>query len=336
MNITREKSVMKYPRANNFLIYKKLDSDTYEIENYLLEETWVMKAEFVRFLRKLNGHRNPYSINPDMDEDFVDELLSQFEEEGLLRVYGRAVVIGFGCVLCTLWIPKIRKIHYYVAKLLNRLLLLLTFPVFIVGVFVFANSLYGDIFADYWFVNEYLLIGFGLILHELAHAAACIAYGGKVFEFGIRLYYFLPGAYVCLEDKRVKNRLKKAQIDAAGIEMNLFLSGLFMCLSCFGCFNSSLMFDASIWNFLLAFLNSLPFGGFDGINIFSELLGVDKLLKKSKYLIRSREKKRELRRSGIQGYFVLAVSYFVVIFQGLFPVIWIFDVLYLVIHFLLS
>lgn len=193
---------------------------------------------------------------------------------------------------------------------------------FTAGVLVFINGLYRGMSGDGGLWRGYLLGGIsGLIFHEMAHAAAGLAYGGKIFEFGVMLHYFLPGAYVCIDHDEVKNRFQRVQIHAAGIEMNLFLSGLFMCLSCLEWFNGWTLLYASIYNLVIAVLNSLLIDGLDGMNIFSALLGVEDFVGKSKRLVKSRRKRRKLREKGISGYAVIAVCYFIAIFQMAVPII---------------
>lgn len=321
---------MKYPMMNNFLTFKRIDSDTYEVSDYLSEKCWEIDKYLVCFLRKLNGKRNPYTIDREQDKDSVDKILFLFKKEGLIR-QKRFSWNGFGSCLYTVCIPRIRNIHRYLAKLLNRFLMILYIPSIMLGIFVFVNHLYGNTAGSFCILKGTLLgMISGLILHELAHANACIAYGGRVFEFGVMLYWLLPGAYVYIDYCEVKNRFKRIQINAAGLEMNLLLSGLFMCMSCSGRLDSFLLIQASVVNLVFAIINISLIMGIDGMNICSEILGVENFAVHALELLMDRREKRRLRRKGINGRAVIAASYIIAIFQLLLPLIFIINVIELV------
>ena len=89
-----------------------------------------------------------------------------------------------------------------------------------------------------------------------------------------------PGAFVELDDEHIKSSLKKAQISAAGIEMNLLLCGL--STICMRLVNSALSLSllggiASV-NLLLGSVNLLPIIGVDGSQIINKLIGEDLIL----------------------------------------------------------
>lgn len=72
----------------------------------------------------------------------------------------------------------------------------------------------------------------GLVMHELGHMFACLTYGGRVFKVGVMLQFLLmPGAYVLMNESNIKKRMKRVQVSAAGIEMNLILTAIFLFLS---------------------------------------------------------------------------------------------------------
>ena len=66
---------------------------------------------------------------------------------------------------------------------------------------------FSDLSADYITIGSIFGLLVGIFLHELGHMFACIAYGGEVFEVGVMLQFFLPGAYVLMNKNRIKNRL---------------------------------------------------------------------------------------------------------------------------------
>ena len=320
---------MDYPRKNHYLKFKPIDSDWVCIENFLTGEIWEVSREVAEFLKALNGKTNPYKINEEFSEEFVDELLDDFDEEGWLYSGKRLMSGGIGTALFTLWIPDVKIWHRIVAKIWNSLLMILCLPVFIIGVCILVrgNFPYVDHGSNWGLCY---LVGFipGLMLHELSHAAACLSdVRGKVFEFGIMVRYFLPGAYVVLDTERIRNRFKKAQIFAAGIEMNLLLAGIFLILLKLGWFDCTILVYAALVNGILAAFNLALIGPLDGMKIFSELLGVENIVYKAKKLIFDNDAKKKLRKRGINGRAAIASCYIIVGFQLLLPLILILNVI---------
>ena len=320
---------MDYPRKNHYLKFKPIDSDWVCIENFLTGEICEVSREVAEFLKALNGKTNPYKINEEFSEEFVDELLDDFDEEGWLYSGKRLMSGGIGTALFTLWIPDVKIWHRIVAKIWNSLLMILCLPVFIIGVSILVRGNFPYIdHGSNW--GLCYLVGFipGLMLHELSHAAACLSdVRGKVFEFGIMVRYFLPGAYVVLDTERIRNRFKKAQIFAAGIEMNLLLAGIFLILLKLGWFDCTILVYAALVNGILAAFNLALIGPLDGMKIFSELLGVENIVYKAKKLIFDNDAKKKLRKRGINGRAAIASCYIIVGFQLLLPLILILNVI---------
>mgnify|MGYP000632428320 CR=1 FL=1 len=46
---------MRYPRRSPFLLYNKIDEDSFRIHNILNAKTYQLNLEFVSFLRQLKG-----------------------------------------------------------------------------------------------------------------------------------------------------------------------------------------------------------------------------------------------------------------------------------------
>lgn len=320
---------MDYPRKNHYLKFKPIDSDWVCIENFLTGEIWEVSREIAEFLKALNGKTNPYKINEEFSEEFVDELLDDFDEEGWLYSGKRLMSGGIGTALFTLWIPDVKIWHRIVAKIWNSLLMILCLPVFIIGVSILVRGNFPYIdHGSNW--GLCYLVGFipGLMFHELSHAAACLSdVRGKVFEFGIMVRYFLPGAYVVLDTERIRNRFKKAQIFAAGIKMNLLLAGIFLILLKLGWFDCTILVYAALVNGILAAFNLALIAPLDGMKIFSELLGVENIVYKAKKLIFDNDAKKKLRKRGINGRAAIASCYIIVGFQLLLPLILILNVI---------
>lgn len=320
---------MDYSRKNHYLKFKSIDDDWVYIEDFLTGETWEVRREIADFLRALNGKTDPYNINEEFSQEFVDELLDDFDEEGWLYSGQRLMSGGIGTALFTLWIPDVKIWHRIVAKIWNSLLMLLCLPVFIIGVSILVRGDFPHVDHDTNLGLCYL-VGLvpGLMLHELSHAAACLSdVRGNVFEFGIMIRYFLPGAYVVLDSEKIRNRFKKAQIFAAGIEMNLLLAGIFLILLKFGWLDCTLLIYAALLNGILAAFNLALIGPLDGMKIFSELLGVENIVDKAKKLIFDNEAKKILRKRGINGRAAIASCYIIVGFQLLLPLVLILNVI---------
>ena len=320
---------MDFTRKNHYLQFKPIDDDWVYIENFLTGETWEVSREIAEFLKALNGKTNPYKINEELSEEFVDELLDDFDEEGWLYSGKRLMSGGLGTALFTLWIPDVKIWHRIAAKIWNSLLMLLYLPVFIIGVSILMRGNFPFVDHDCnWGICYLAGLVPGLMLHELSHAAACLSDArGNVFEFGIMIRYFLPGAYVVLDTEKIRNRFKKAQIFAAGIEMNLLLAGIFLILLKFGWFDCSLLLYAALLNGILAAFNLALIGPLDGMKIFSELLGVKNIVDKAKKLIFDNDAKKILRKRGINGRAAIASCYIIVGFQILLPLILILNVI---------
>ncbi len=159
------------------------------------------------------------------------------------------------------------------ARILNRFLMLFFLPVFALGAFgvmnVSSEGAYENDTAELVFYYAGLIIG--IVLHELAHGAACRAYRGRVEGYGLLLFGIL-GAYTLMDTRRIKSGLKLFQIDLAGIECNLLLTGLFwgMIIPFKGSYN--LLFSAGAANIILALFNCLCIGGLDGMQAVKEML----------------------------------------------------------------
>ena len=324
---------MKYPKYNHYLIFNRISKDDYHVKNLMTEEEWEMSEAYVRFLRSLDGKTDPYSIDR-MDEKIVSMLLEEAEEEGLLDLDMKFIPMGFGSILIPFWFPKVRTVHRILGAIWNRLLMLTWLPLFIAGLYILLNSNWKVVESGFGLLKGYLIgIGMGMLLHEISHAAACIGYSMKnsFLEMGIMTRLFWPGAYVVIDYSEMKNRFKRAQINAAGVESNIGLCGVFLCCLSFGIFDSYTLLAAAMINFLLAVLNTTLIDGLDGMGIFKEVFaGSDDFFERAMALVRNRCKKKQLRKCGINGNVTIAACYIIVIMQVLVPVIFLVNLMYLV------
>lgn len=309
---------MRYPMLNNWLVFSRKNQYEYDVHDCLYDEDFTMGVTIATFARKLNGHRNPYSINMGLTKAEINHMLKQLRENDLLR-YGRSLDAGSGAHY-TLWFIKRNPLLIKVARLWNCSLMLSWLPVFIFGVLFFIRDL-PIINTDCMWLGNILGIIFGALLHELGHAFAGLTYGARVFEIGIMINALLPGAYVLMDSQSVQSKMKRIQIYAAGVESNALFAGVCLLIACAIPYAGAFLLNAAIGNIILALVNITFGGGLDGASILSELLGIENLVEDTKKVVLNRRIRRKLRSKGMPGYALIAVSVVVQILQITIPVI---------------
>lgn len=264
--------MMKYPKIIDTLLYKRIDKSTYHVKNGITGVVYEMGTDIVRFMNKLDGKTDPFMINTCLSDFEIEEVLD-FLWANELVTKKKWKKIGFLTYGIPLFKVKTTQKMRIVSKILNFLLMISFVPIFIVGLYA-VKDIYSISMVD---KNDFsyllgLCVGtaLGTILHEGAHASAGLGYNAHLFTCGIMIG-ITPGAYVELDDEHIKSSLKKAQISAAGIEMNLLLCGISMICMCL--FNSalSLLGGIAFSNLLLASVNLLPIIGVDGSQIVNNL-----------------------------------------------------------------
>lgn len=269
----------RYPMFKNYLLLKK-NGDTVSVKDIYSEKKYTVTAGLADFACRLDGNTDPYSLGLSREE--TAEMLNTLKRYDLLRT-GKVLDHSFGTLLYSFWFPDNSKSLKRFATVYNALLEFLWLPVLIAGGILLYTSceLDGGMFQI--ICGSVLGTLVGLVLHELSHAMAGLSYGADVFEGGVMIRFFLPGAYVLLDESRIKNRLKKVQIFAAGPEMNFLLAGLFCFAAVLFPQADSLFGYAAINSAILGFVNlSLIFGA-DGYRILLTLIGADDGLSFSSY-----------------------------------------------------
>lgn len=215
-----------------------------------------------------------------------------------------------------LWIPDRRPFPVNAARVWNMLLVLLFFPFFLLGIHVLLATDFTFVSYPFGILRGFIL-GYtsGILLHEMSHAAAGISYGADVLEGGIGFEHYLPGAYVLIDDRRVKNRFYRAQIYAAGAEMNLLLCGAFLCLLKIGLFDSVMLLIAAFLNALLALINTALINGADGMKILGCILGLDDPAEVAGKVTKSRVRRKKLRERGLSGHALIFACYVIKAYQ---------------------
>lgn len=321
----------KYPKISNYLVYKKYDLNTVEVTDYFTDEVYLVEQEEAKYMKKLDGKTHPYDIETKLSKEEIDNLISELGNCELLKESNK--ITEGGTAMRAIWVPKWTIKLRVIAFLCNKLLMLCWLPVLIAGIMMFKNNLLSISFEMSW-VGSIIGLVFGIALHEFGHAFAAASYGARVFEMGIlRMYYIVPGAYVILDDKPVKSRMKRVQINAAGVEMNLLLVGIFLILGAiFGDFGGIFLM-AAIQNGLLAVLNLTLIKGLDGMAIVSELLGIEDVAETAIDVIINRGTRDELREYGMSGSTIIAVCYMICAFRIALPLLLVLNVLEVVVCF---
>lgn len=299
---------MKFPTLANWIRFRKVSENEYEIVDLLHDEIIKTDAYTVWFARQLNGKINPYKIDKSKSKEDVDFLLDELEEENVIRDK-RFFSKFFLFLLITVWRPKVTPNLRMASFIINGLLLISFLPLLAFSIFYFLNYTY-EINFNYITIGSVVGLLVGLVMHELGHMISCLGYGGRVFEVGVMLQFLLmPGAYVLMNESNIKKRMRRVQVSAAGIEMNLILTAIFLILSAKVVVLSGFFLGAAIQNIFLAILNLTLVDGFDGMAIMSELLCVECVVSKAKGITKSRFKRKELKKDGISGKATIAVCY---------------------------
>lgn len=309
-----------YPKISNTLTYKKIDNETVEVTDHLNDNIFHFDFESVRYFRQLNGYTHPYKISSVYNRNEIYDLLRFLDEYSLIR-HSDIIKGSFGTKMKTVWIPT-RSIYLKLyAYLSNSFLCFLWLPTLIAGIIMFINS-FSQVEYDGLLVGYIIGLISGMVVHELGHVFAGIAYGAPVFEMGVMLmYYILPGAYVLMDQTSVKKRMHRIQIYAAGVEANFMLCGIFLILSSLAPASSGLFLCAAICNGAMGVFNLTFIKGFDGTSIISELLGADDVLYYAITVLFNRRTRARVLNHGCIGYVVMVVCSIFLLLQVTLPII---------------
>lgn len=326
---------MYYPRYNHYLVFRRIGKDKYHIKNFITEEEWEVSEFYAKFLKSLDGKIDPYKVfSEQLSNDDIDYILKEMADEGFFDNDEGVISLGIGSAILPLWMPNITRVHRIMGALWNKLLLFTWLPLLIAGFYVFLSYNWEPVERGFGTVTGYILgFGVGMFLHELSHAFACIGYSSKnqFFEMGVMIHSFLPGAYVLINYSEMRDRFKRAQINAAGVECNMALCGLFLCCLKLAIVDSTALIIAALLNLVLAIFNTTMISGIDGFEIFREIFAnSDDFMERVKNLIFNRKKKRVLRNKGINGKATIAACYILVLLQVLLPIVLVMDVISIV------
>jgi len=118
--------------------------------------------------------------------------------------------------------------------------------------------------ATVWmFLSLYLLFAGMVFCHEMAHAAACKHFGGRVYKIGLMFFFFNPVIYCDVSDSwRFRNSNHKVAVAAAGIFFQFVLGSI--AVVCWMLTASSLLGSFAIMCFAVGVFNFFPLVKLDG------------------------------------------------------------------------
>lgn len=287
-----------YPRLCNWLTFHPAGNGNCIVQDNIRDISFSFDYKSAWYIQQLNGKRHPYRISTDFERFEVDHLLSFLRDHNLLRD-SRILEKGFGRLLVSLWICPIRQPGRKLGTILNGLLMTLFLPVFLLGMFIGMDSFPALGTVSLSGMLWGLLIG--VILHEIGHSLAAWAYGANVFEIGLTFHWCIPGAYTLMNIDGITNTYHKAQVNAAGIEVNLLLCGVLLGLARAFPSTEIFMVWAAFENIVLALINIMFVSGLDGANVISALLRNDSMIDCSKLFLLDQAWRHALLNSGKQG-----------------------------------
>ncbi len=319
---------VRYPIVNNWVSFERLGPDDYRVYDESSDCTYRMKKEDLDFLMKLDGKTDPYSIPTSHTKIGIRNLLGYFDHYDLTSS-SRIQRKGIGTI-------RIRLIRFRAStplvrffSIFDRFLSVLWLPVFLLGVYRLV-SYTGEISLSHILSGTVFGLLLSIPLHETGHAAACVRYNGKVWEFGAGIERFAPYAFVDLSTKSIKSRQRRAHINAAGIEVNLLLTGLFLLLAFAFPDIGGFFFFAAIQAGFHGMINMLFAPGADGMSILAEFLSCERLPEYARSSVFDKQKRKRLCRSGVNGLVTIAVCCFILLFQLLLPVLIVSYLLFLI------
>lgn len=302
-----------YPRACNWILSKHNRDGTYTLKDCLCGCEYTLGSTIGFLWRNLDGQTDPATILPNCSQHEVSAMMDSLEKEELIR-HSRILDKSTGSITYSLIIPEHHTRRSYLPVLFNYLLLAFWFPVLVIGIHCFANSLF-------LFDSTYILLGqlvgllVGCVGHESGHSIVALAYGARFIEAGVLIQHGLPGAYVLLDDSHVK-RLPKVQIHAGGVEANFLIAGIALTLATFCSSFYGIFFGVAFNNLLLGLINLTFIDSLDGMHIIETLLGYKPL-----EVIKSKVMRDALKREGLPGRLELSICYILKVMQLVYPVL---------------
>lgn len=323
---------IKYPQLCPWVVLKKLENDDYMAFDFATRKKYTLSTSEGALLKQLDGKTDPYrSVTLSIEKHEMKHFIKTCIRYNIVRE-SKIERSSLSLQISLLNIkdsPKIRVL----SLVFNQLLLYTFLPSFLIGGYLFYKDIDAVNDLDFLPFMFGVLAGMviGLIAHEASHMFACLAYGGRVFEVGVKLG-LLCGAYVMASTIRIKKRLLRLQIYASGIEMNLLTGGIAFVFASLFTEYSLLYFTflgVAFSNVILALINALLAGNLDGASVINELLGAGSLLS-SAIGLKDKVMRKKYRKEGCIGYIKIAACVISLLLQSAFPVILILNIVSIV------
>lgn len=317
---------MKYPKLVNSLMYKRVGQYKYIVLDCATGEKHELDITDVRFMQGLDGKTSPYEIDSILTRREVEEKMHFLEENDLVMT---SRFVRNGLLSFRLPLFKIRATaSLRLAGWILNLGLLLSFLPLVVfgGLSIYHNiELIDDVSYVLFTVGSFFGLLIGMSLHEFGHAIAGLGFKARVLETGL-IVGLSNGAYVMLDYDNVKSRMKRVQILAAGIEMNLSIFGASAIM--FGLCPSlaSFFLGVAYANLVLALINLLFIFGLDGSQIINQLLG-GKVFDDTIDFVWDKKVRKDVLSQGVTGYVKAATCVIGLVSQLAYPVLLIINVI---------
>ncbi len=185
----------------------------------------------------------------------------------------------------------LRKTLVYVEPIFSVTTAALIFFIGVIGLYIVGRQWESFTSTFLYFFNlqglafYFVSLVFIKVLHELAHAYTTIRYGCKVPTMGVALLVMFPILYTDTSDTwRIRSAVERMHVGVAGMTIELYIA----CIATFcwgflpdGILKSAAFIMATTSWILSVAINSNILMRFDGYYIFSDLLGIQNLQKRS-------------------------------------------------------
>lgn len=270
----------KYPKRKSYIkLFRSKSSNRFMSYDYINEQSFKLSRDEYVIARGLNGKTDPYAIDPQMSAFRVREVLHNLKYIYDITTKSRIERVSrFSWIFTLFDFKKPNPFTRLACRLLTYFQMLLLVPVTVFGVYSLLTAEHRSNDFDYaaYILGMAVFTIIGAVLHEAGHAVSGAAFGAKLFEAGIILG--IPGAYVMMDSDKgsVKKRLRRVQINAAGILNHLLFAGFLLILARNAQANILyFLYGGCIANMSCAVVNSMLFNGLDGCLAIKELMGFE-------------------------------------------------------------
>ena len=160
-----------YPRACNWILHKRNRDGTYTLKDCLCGCEYTLGPTIGFLWRNLDGRTDPGTILPNCSQYEVSAMMDSLEKEELIR-HSRILDKSKGSITYSLIVPARHTRRSCLPVLFNYLLLVFWFPVLVIGIHYFTNSL--SLFdSSYMFLGQLVGLLVGCVGHESGHTSLC-------------------------------------------------------------------------------------------------------------------------------------------------------------------